>query len=264
MKKIICDKKVLIGIVFIVLGIILFFIGIFSNQKKDKITQIEDAIENVFFYLPNTEYNDLNEISDYCKISMVFDTDYLKKDAYLSKDDYDTITKSKKNSVKAFKASNVLKSLRNILGDNATINFDLNDDDDYEFLLQDSCKYGNKNLKTLSYNESRKYFYSIDDNEENNSKLYVKWDKPKYDGDTVILTAYALLSIKNNDGGYDIYLDSNLHYKIDSINGVVDYKIGKLYDQSFEYKFTLKKDKDNYIWTKYEVITNIDDTVIYD
>lgn len=265
MNKILNNRKVLIGIFLIVLGIILFIVGICSDKKKDKIEQMKEAIEHVFFYLPNTKYDDLNQMSDYCKISMVYNTDYLKKDVYLSKDNYDTVVKSSINSVKGYKTSNVLNSVKSILGENATINFDINEDDDYDFLLTDKCRFGNKRLQTLSYNESGKYIYSIDDDSNNNDlKLYVKWDKPEYDGDTVRLTAYALLSIKNSDGNYDIYIDNNLSKKVDTINGSVSYKILKLYDRSYTYRFTLKKINDNYIWTNFEVDNIIEDTIIYD
>lgn len=259
MKKI--DKKK-IALFLIILGIILCIYGVFNNKKKDNITKIEEALEHVFFYLPESSYDNLNEMSDYCKISLIYGTDYLKKDALLSKDNYDTIVK--KNGIKGYKISNVLKSIKSILGEDATINFSANEDGDYEFLFEDKCKYGNKSLKTLSYNESLEYIYSIDDDQYvNNSKLFVKWDKPVIDGDIVVLTAQALLGIKNSDGGYDIFIDSNLN-QIDSISGNINYNILKLYDKSYIYKFTLKKVNDNYNWIKYEVVNNLEDDVIYD
>lgn len=261
MKKIIKNKK--IGIILIIIGLLLFALSFLFN-KKDKITMMEEAIEHVFFYLPYDEYDDLNNISDYCKISLIYDTDYLKNDVYLSKDDYDTITNSKRNSVFGYKKDNVLKAIQSVLGKNIKINFEKNEDDDYEFLLEDKCKYGNKKINTLSYNKSGGYIYSIDEDEEDNSKLYVKWDDPIYNGDTVTLKAYALLAIKNNSGGYDIYLDNNLSNKIDTITSNISYKIAKLYDQSYIYEFTLKKENNNYIWTNYKITNKFDDTVIYD
>lgn len=265
MLNLLKTKNVKFGLLLIIIGVLLCIFGVISNHKKDKIEQIEEAIEHVFFYLPKSEYDDLNEMSDYCKISLVYGTDYLKNDVYLSKDDYDTIVNSKKNSVKGYKLSNVLKSVKAILGDNATINFDVNEYEQYQFLLQDNCKFGNNSLETLSYNQFSKYIYSIDDEEKNNDiKLYVKWEKPEFNENEVILTAYALLSIKNSEGHYDIYLDGNLSYKLDVIDGNVSYKIGKLYDKSNKYIFTLKKENDKYIWSSYKVINAIDDTVIYD
>lgn len=265
MKIIFKNNKKIFGVFCIVIGFILLIIGLRYTEKKDKITQIEESIEHIFFYLPNEEYSNLNEISDYCKISLVYGTNYLKEDAYLSSDNYNTIVKRKKNSVKGYKISNVLKAVQEVLGKNATINFEKNEDDDYEFLIQDSCKFGNKKLQTLNYNESSKYIYSLEDeNIENNTKLHIKWDKPIIEDDNVILTAKALLSIKNNNGGYDIYRDKNLSYKIKSINNNNEYNILKLYDESNTYKFVLKKENDNYIWIKYEVINNIEDEVIYD
>ena len=266
MKSLIKNKKILIGCIFIIIGILICIFNLFIRQDKDEITKIKEAIEHVFFYLPDNEYDNLNNMSDYCKISMVYDTDYLKNDVYLSKNDYDKTVKSSYNSVKAYKTSNVLNSIKKILGESATINFNLNDDNDYDFLLEDNCKYGNKKLQILSYNESKKYLYSINDesSNDNNSKLYVKWDEPVYDGDTVTLKAYALLAIKNSEGNYDIYLDNDLSYKIDTISSNISYKIAKLYDRSFTYEFILKKENNNYIWTNYKIINIDEDTEIFD
>lgn len=251
------NKKNFIPFICIIAGVILFVVGIFYELKNDKLGKVKDAIENVFFYLPNENYDDLNQISDYCKISLVYGTDYLKNYTLLSKDDYDTVVK--KNGVKAYSKDNILKAIKNILGDNANINFDLDEDDDYSFLISDNCKFGNDKIKTLSYNESKESVFSIDDDEENTSKLYVKWEKPEYDGDLVKLTAKALLAVKNVDGGYDVFADSNLNYQAGTVSGSnVKSQIEDMYDyRSMDHVITLKKQGDNYIWIKYEVIDNI-------
>lgn len=264
MKKMLENKKILIGIILIIVGILCFIFGFLYDGKKDKLKQTEEALENIFFYLPENEYTDFNNLSDYCKISLVYGTDFLKKDVLLSKDDYDTVVKRK--GINGYKSSNVLKAVQSILGKDVNINFDLNEENEYEFLEADSCKLGNDKINTLSYNESSEYLFSIDDeNKENNTKLYVKWDKPKYDGDLVHLTAYALLTIKNASGGYDVYADGNLSHKVDSIKkGNIKYKIKSLYYKSNVYNFTLKKVNDNYIWINYTMKDIYDDTIIYD
>lgn len=265
MNNILKKRSLLIGIVFIFIGISVMLFWIFVHNKKDKIVQMEEAIENIFFYLPEKEYTNLNEMSDYCKISLVYGTDFLKRDVYLSKEDYDTIVKSKRNSVSGYKIDNVLKSVRKVIGSDATINFDVNEDGDYNFLTEDSCAIGNNSIGTLSYNELSKYIFTINKENNKNSKLYVKWEKPIFENDEVYLTAYALLTIKNADGGYDVYADSNLSHKVDSIKGGnIKYKIKSLYYKSNIYKFTLKKVNENYVWINYKMDDIFEEKVIYD
>lgn len=264
MKIDIKDNKVKLAISCIVFGIILMLFGIIYELKNDKLEQAKEAIEHVFFYLPEENYDDLNQMPDYCKISLIYGTDYLKKDALLSKENYDTIVK--RNGVKAYSKENIAKSIKNILGENATMNFELNEYEDYEFLIANSCKFGNKKINTLSYNETLGYIFSIPDEEKENSKLYVKWEKPKYEGDLVILNAKALLAIENADGGYDIFADQKLNYKAGSIKGSnIKSKIKDLYYKSMDHQITLKKENGQYIWVKYEVIDNIyRGDIIYD
>ena len=255
------DKKLLTGFILVILGFIIVIIGLMNSNKNNKLGKTKSAIENVFFYLPDTEYNDLSEIPDYCKISLVYGTEYVKKDALLSRDDYDTIVK--KNGVYAYKLDTILKGIQDILGDNVTINFEKNNDNEYDLLYSNDCRYGNSKLNTLSYNENYGYLFSMEDNEEDNSKLYVKWMEPVYNDDTVILKAKALLAIKNASGGYDVFADKDLSYKAGSVD--TKNKIEDLYYKSLDYKFTLKDINDKYIWTKYEVIDNIyNEDVIYD
>ena len=256
------DKRIIIGFLLVILGFIIVIIGLMnSNNNNNKLGKVKSAIENVFFYLPNYEYTDLSKIPDYCKISLVYGTDYIKKDALLNYDDYDTIVK--KNGVPAYKLDTIINGIHDILGDNASINFEKNSDNEYDLLYSNDCRYGNSKLNNLSYNENHRYFFTMDREEEDNSKLYVKWMKPEYKDDLVILKAKALLAIKNASGGYDVFANKDLTYKAGEVNNKSEIK--DLYYMSLDYKFTLKNINDKYIWTKYEVIDNIyNEDVIYD
>ena len=227
--------------------------------------KIEKSIENVFFYLPESEYSDLNSISDYCKVSMVFDTDYVKKDALLSKEDYNTILKKDKNAVKAYKISTIEKAVKNIFGESASINFDANEDGEYNFLIEDNCRYGNDKLEVLNYNESRKYVYSIDGDKYENMKLYVKWEEPINNENEVVISAKALLAIKNEAGNYDVYADNNLEYKVVTLkSNELQSQISKYYSESLNYEFRLKKLKNEYIWTSFKRVNVYENSVLVD
>lgn len=251
------EKKILIPVLCIILGIIIFIFGIFYETKNDKLGKVKDAIQNVFFYLPEDIYVDLNEMSDYCKISLIYGTDYIKKDVLLSESDYDTVVK--KNGVEAYTKENISSSLKSILGESADINFDLNEDGEYAFLEPDECQNGNNKMQTLSYNESKGYIFSVNDKSGKTNKLYVKWDNPEYNGDYVTLRAKAFLAVKNDDGSYNIYADNNLNYLAGTASGSnIKAKIKELYDyKSLDHIITLKKEGNDYIWIKYEVVNNI-------
>lgn len=254
------DKK-WIGFILVILGFTVVIIGLISSQDNNKLGKAKSAIENVFFYLPNDQYTNLSEIPDYCKISLVYGTDYIKKDALLSSDDYDTIVK--KNGVPAYKFDTIINGIQDILGDNVTINFEKNENNEYDLLYSNDCRYGNSKLNNLSYNENHEYFFTMDREEEDNSTLYVKWMEPEYKDDLVILKAKALLAIKNASGGYVVYADKDLTYEVGKVSSKSEIK--DLYYKSMDYKFTLKDINDRYVWTKYEVVdNNYSREVIYD
>lgn len=220
------------------------------ESKNDELDDVKKSIERVFFFLPDKEYDNMNNMSDYCKLILIFNSDYLKNDILLSKDDYTTIVK--RDGVKGYKTSNIINSLKTILGNEATINFDSDEYGDYEFLIEDDCKIGNKFIGNLSYNESSNYVYSYDSSwDYDNYKLNVKWDEPKYSNNQVFLTAKALITVKRNDGKYDVFVDSNFKHNVGFINNY--FEINKFYIYSNTYKFTLQKDNDKYIWTRFEV-----------
>ena len=255
------NKKVMIGTISSICGIALIsLIIIFANKsctKRDKLKEIQQSIENIFFYLPNNEYDNLNDIPDYCKVSLVFGQSYMKADTYLDISDYDTeVKKETDKSVKAFKKDTILKNVKNLLGKETTINFDMDEDMDYQFLEENGCGFNNKYISTLSYNEEKEYIYSLKEEKEKSYELYVEWDNPVEDNNQVTLTAKALITRKNDDGSYDVYADPENKYLAGTIKNDEDFKsemdnLIKL--KSRKYIFTLKKEKGNYIWTNYKI-----------
>ena len=259
MKKIINKNNIIVILVFIV-GIVMIFIGFNYNSKDSKLSNVREAIENIFFYLPDDNYSDMSSISDYCKINLVYNTKYLKNYTLLNSNDYSTDVKNSKNVIKSYKMDEVLKGLKSILGKDVTLDYSVDEVGNYKFLMTDSCLNSNKSIGKLSYNEMDKLLFSINNyNSKNVDKLYVKWDKPIYGKDgTIILNAKALLAIKNNNGGYDLFADYKLSYLAGSVEGFnIESKIDSLYSKSFDYKITLKKVDGNYIWTGYERINNV-------
>lgn len=253
MKNILKNKKKLIISICSLIIILIVIFMVINNHKDNKLENAKNAIENVFFFLPNEQYDNLNEISDYCKISLVYGTNYLNKDVLLSKEDLDT--KVKRNGIKAYTKENILNSVKSILGDKISINFEKDENDEYKFLEEDDCRYGNKKLKTLSYNENKGYVYSIDNDDEDNMKLFVKWENPEIKDDIVTWRAKAFIAIKNADGGYDIYADNKLEHKVgEAKENKLKSKINDLYLYSKDFIFTLKKVNNKYIWTNYKII----------
>jgi len=78
----------------------------------------------------------------------------------LSTDDYDTIVKkNSKNSVKAYSKDEILDALKKVLGENAIIDFEPNDEGDYEFIIENGCGNNNENIGKISYNSEKGYIY---------------------------------------------------------------------------------------------------------
>lgn len=260
------SKKILIGIisfVSILVLILIIFLIINIFKKKDKLTEIKQSIENVFFYLPNNKYDNLNDIPDYCKVSLVFGQDYMKPDTYLNIDDYDTEEKKKNaHNVAAYKKDTILNNVKSLLGNDASINFDMDSDMDYPFLVENGCGYNNKNIATLSYNEDKEYIYSLKEDKDQTYKLYVKWEDSIKDGDNVTLQAKALLAKKNDDGSYNIYADYEGRYLAGTVSSDknIEDEVKKLFDlKSRVYIFNLKKNKGGYTWVSYEISDGIYD-----
>ena len=261
MKNMVKNKKILIGgisaIAVVILGIAIVLL-IKNTIKKDKLKEIQDSIENVFFYLPEEKYDNLNDIPDYCKVSLVYGTDYIKSDALLSTDDYDTVLDKKgDNTTEAYNIETILNAVKKVLGDDSTINFDANEDGDYEFIEENGCGYNNKSIGKLSYNVQNEYIYTKEQKEI--QKVYVKWEEPQIDGDNITLTAYALLPLSNDDGSYTVYANGSLNLVAGTIEAGknLDEEISNMYNDSLKYVIKLKKNNDDYTWVSYEVIDEV-------
>lgn len=263
MKK---NKKIIISISICIVAIILIIIFVVFKMQKNKQRELDyfkERLSNIFIYLEDKEYTDLNEIPDHCKISLIYGSKYLKEDTYLSSDDYSKeVKKNTKNSIKAYNKDNILKSLKEVLGNNSTINFDSDENGNYDFLMENGCGVLNKDIDTLNYNSDKEYVFSITDEEKNdeNIKLFVKWDDEKIEGNTITLNAYALMTRKRADGSYEVFADGNLTMYAGEIGKDEDLNssIEKMYvSSSRRYIFKLKKNNNKYSWIGFDIKDDI-------
>ena len=233
--------------------IVIIFIFILSNKKNKSdtadLSSLKKALGNVFYTLPNDEYKNMNDISDYCKISLIYGSDYLESD-------------SKYNNTKAYSISNVSSSIKKILGINATIDFKPDDNGDYKFLKEDNCVFGNNYVSNLSFDSEKQVLYTLKPF-KTNRKIYIKWEDEVKDGNDITLYAKALMGVEAEDG-YDLYSDFNMekligHY--DSKNKL-EKSLDSNYILSNNYEFHLRKEKGNYIWKSFT--KNNMDTIIVD
>lgn len=262
------DLALVISITLVVFIACIIGINEYSNYKvRTKYNSIKRSIENIFFYLPEDEYTDLNKIPDYCKISMVYGYNTLKNSKYVSTKDFTTfVKKNNKNKAKAYKLSDIEKAIKTIIGNDATVNYDKDIDGDYTFITENGCGFNNDNIGTLGYNEKIKYIYSLDKKDTNSSKVYVKWLEEKEDDDIVKLSAYAFDVVESNDGSYTVYADANHNYIAGTIakGKDIEKELEQLYEtKSRLYTFELKKIKRGYRWLSYKVIDNIYNTKVY-
>ena len=72
------NKSIKYIIISIIILIILIFFIILINNRKDKYSNIKKTISNTFFYLSLDEYDNMNNISDNCKMSLLFDMESFK------------------------------------------------------------------------------------------------------------------------------------------------------------------------------------------
>ena len=237
-------RNLLIIITCLLIVILLTFVALyFLNVKNDKYQQIKDSISNVFFYLPEDKYENMNDISDYCKISLVFNTKYASSD-YKFYDNNGSI-------INGYTKDEVLNSIKKILGDQATIDFMVDESGNYKFLFKDKCVY-NAKVTNLTYDSQNNVFYESE-GETSNRILEVKWNDVKENNDEVELKAQALMIVKG-DNKYDLYIDNNMNYLIGSYKTLKEAKNASTanFDKSYIYNFKLKKIDDNYIWTDFE------------
>ena len=233
-------KRLILSISIIICLVIVIFIIIISG-KKDKYNNLKDSLSNTFFYLDKS-YNNLNDISDFCKISLVYDTNYLKSDYTVS---------DAGNKIKGYTISNALSSIKKILGDNITIDFDN--------LIKDDCIYNNKAIN-LTYNTKDKVLYSSGLYKSNRT-IVVDWFYEKEDGNTLELKSHALMIVKNDK--YDLYVDKNMENLIASYNTLKEAKQAARDNmfKSYEYVFKFNKENNNYIWKSFE-INKFDDILV--
>lgn len=252
MKNIRYKNLSIIIICLIVIILLILLALLFFDSKNDKYQKIKDSIENVFFYLPEDKYDNMNNISDYCKISLVFDTKYLKSDYKF----YD----NKGTKINGYTKDAVLDSVRNILGEDATINFNADQSGNYNFLFKDNCIYNSK-VTNLTYDNQNNVLYS-EDGDNSNRQLVIKWNDTKENNDEVELTAQALMVVQGEDK-YDVYIDNNMEYLVGSYKTLKEAKEAARdnYNRSYTYIFKLKKIDDNYIWTEFERV-NLDKNII--
>lgn len=248
-------KKHLKLIIIVISTIIILLIVslMFLNKKNDKI-KIEDTLSHIFYYLEKDEYKNMNEISDFCKLALVYNTDYLKSDTSV----YDGDNKK----VKAYTTANLLLAVKKILGNDATISFKTNDEGNYDFVEPNNCQFGNIESSNLTFDNNNVVIYPYKKSKSNHN-LMIKWQK-KISGQYLELSAKALMIVKSDDS-YDLYIDSNMEHKIGTYKSLNEAQKAAAdnYDQSYDYKMKLKYENNNYTWLSYERIKTSEE-VIYD
>lgn len=245
MKKFLKNKMLISAVLIVILILIILAIFIIRKKSDDKISvdDIKDSLANVFYYLPEDKYEDMNNISDYCKVALIYDTDYLKSDTKIKLDG--------KNK-DAYSKANVLDSIKSILGESASINFKSDESGDYSFLQQDNCYLGNPIVTNLSYDSNKNAVYNLD-YEDINKELYIKWADEIVNGDTLTLSAQAFVIVKANNQ-YQVYVDYQMSDSLgiyESLEKAKEAIEEKIY-RSYDYKFIFEKENENYIWKSFE------------
>lgn len=230
-------KYILISTIILIILIIFIICIVLLNNHKDKYSNIKKTVSNTFFYLSFDEYDDMNNISDNCKISLLFDMDSFKKDKIVQ-------------NVKGYSKGNILNSVKKILGKSASINFSTNELNTYNFLSDDECT-SNVNISNLSYNSTEQVMYR--NNTENNRIIMVNWNKVEANGSIINMSAEALMIVKN-EKDYSLYIDKDMNYKIGDYKTLNEAKDAALnnYFRSYKYEFTFNYENGNYIWKKFK------------
>ena len=241
------NKNIKYIIISIIILIILTFLIILINNRKDKYSNIKKTISNTFFYLSLDEYDSMNNISDNCKISLLFDMDSFKKDKIVQ-------------NVKGYSKGNILNSVKKILGKSASINFSTNELNTYNFLSDDECT-SNVNISNLSYNSTEQVMYR--NNTENNRIIMVNWNKVEANGSIINMSAEALMIVKN-EKDYSLFIDKDMNYKIGDYKTLNEAKDAALknYFRSYKYEFTFNYENGNYVWKKFKRNVTLSDMVI--
>ena len=142
-------KYLLIVSVIITLSFLVYMI--FSNKHKDKYTSLKKTVSNTFFFLYNDKYDDMNDISDNCKMSLLFDYNGFKSDK--------VIINEGGKKIHGYSKNNIATSLKKILGKDSSINFSLNNENLYNFMSDTECIYNSK-VSDLSYDSTKQILYS--------------------------------------------------------------------------------------------------------
>lgn len=245
------NKKVIIVFVFSIICLLLIFMIIKISKKENNASQyskLENALSNVFYFLDKDEYNNMNEISDFCKLALIYDTDYLISD--------NSIYNDNGRKIDGFSKNNIKLSIKNILGSNANINMEASSSGDYIFLYFDSCQFGNPKAATLTYDSGRELVYSNSIN-NSNRKVYVNWVSERLIGKELVLKAQALMAVQS-DSGYDLYIDKNMEYVVGHYKDLkqVERDLKNKYSLSYNYEFSLNKNNNSFIWNKFKRDTN--------
>lgn len=241
------NKSIKYILVSTIILIILIICILLLNNHKDKYSSIKNTISNTFFYLSFDEYDDMNNISDNCKISLLFDMDGFKKDKIVQ-------------NVKGYSKGNILNSVKKILGKSASINFSTNEFNTYNFLSDDECA-SNVNISNLSYNSTEQVMYR--NSNENNRIIMVNWNKVESNGSIINMNAEALMIVKN-EKDYSLFIDKDMNYKIGDYKTLNEAKDAALknYFRSYKYEFTFNYENGNYVWKKFKRSVTLSDMVI--
>ena len=229
-------KYILISTIILIILIIFIICIVLLNNHKDKYSNIKKTVSNTFFYLSFDEYDDMNNISDNCKISLLFDMDGFKKDKIVQ-------------NVKGYSKGNILNSVKKILGKSASINFSTNE---LTFVFPDIYnEFHNVNPTMLSYNSTEQVMYR--NNTENNRIIMVNWNKVEANGSIINMSAEALMIVKN-EKDYSLFIDKDMNYKIGDYKTLNEAKEAALnnYFRSYKYEFTFNYENGNYVWKKFK------------
>lgn len=247
-------KMIIIIVSLIVIIIIALLILMFNKNNSNEYSDIQNSMEHIFYYLDEDNYADMNSISDFCKLSLVYDSDYLSSDEKIYDD--------KEKVIQAYTKEQVTSSIQSILGKDSNINFQSNEDGSYNFLTPDSCRLGNVNASNLSYDSDKEIIYS-NGNLDSNYYLQVKWSTPHTVGNKITMSAQALMIVKN-DNDYSLFVDSSMKELLGTYKSLKEAKKEALkkMDYSYDYEFTLEKEDNNIIWKTFTRTKMNPDTII--
>ena len=247
-------KYLIIAVPLLIIVLIILSVFLFNKKSNNEYSDIKNSIEHIFYYLDKDDYKNMNDISDFCKLALVYDSSYLSSDEKI----YDTDGKS----IDAYTKEQVMKGIKSILGKDVNFNFQPNDDGTYNFLISDKCMYGNINASNLSYDSARDTIYS-NGNMESNYYLEVKWSKESVVGNKITLNAQALMIVKSDDG-YNLFVDSDMKELLGSYKSLKEAKKAALekMNYSYDYEFILEKEENNIIWKSFKRIKLDPDMIV--